>query len=76
VVFVSIHEDTYLATLVGARNCAAVEQLLKEELAETGEAVPTRQAIATWARGERWAEQTDDLWCNTSEHPGGCPACK
>src|SRR5512134_2602562 len=52
------------ATMAG-RNCAAVERLIQEELTGTGEPVPTRQTIATWARAEGWAAQADDLWRTT-----------
>jgi hypothetical protein len=50
-----------LYATAAARNCADVERLLSEELADTGDPVPTCQAIANWARDDRWADQADDL---------------
>jgi hypothetical protein len=46
----------------GARSPAAVERLLPSYLEPMGLPVPTRQAIATWAREEDWNAQADDLW--------------
>ena len=54
-----------LYATAAARNCADVERLIAEELDGTSEVVPTRQAIAGWARDEQWAEQADDVWRNT-----------
>jgi hypothetical protein len=39
-----------------------VEKLLPSYLEPMGLPVPTRQAIATWAREEDWNAQADDLW--------------
>ena len=56
-----------LYATAAARNCAAVERLIAEELAGTGEPVPTRQSIAAWARDDAWDTQADELWRNTKQ---------
>lgn len=52
---------------IAARNSAAVEKLLREELAGTGEPIPSRQTVSGWARNENWAAQVDAEWRNSKD---------
>jgi hypothetical protein len=45
-------------------DCAAVERMMAAEIAP-GEAVPTRQTIARWARDEGWQGLREQGWRNT-----------
>lgn len=59
-----------LYSTVAARNCAHVARLIAQELASTGEPVPTDRTIRSWATDEAWAKQADDLWRNTTGWAG------